>query len=129
MDAIRQNVVQEFEGINLTGPQGMLIGTLIHGGDMKISELSKKLGLSNSTVSGIVDRLEKKGIVERTRSNADRRVILVSVTSDFRKGAYKHFNKIEEKFENIINEATPEEINKIFEGLDILKKIMDKHNK
>ena len=66
MDSIRQSVVKEFKEMNLTGPQGMLVGILSHHGAMKVSELSERLGLSNSTVSGIVDRLEKQGYVERT---------------------------------------------------------------
>ena len=36
---------------------------------MKITELSNKLCLSNSTVSGIIDRLEKQEMVVRERSD------------------------------------------------------------
>lgn len=126
---IKQSVAYEFEDIKLTGPQGMLIGALIHHGAMKISDLSKKLGLSNSTVSGIVDRLEKQGIVERTRNKDDKRVVLVSVTDNFKKDSKKHYDEVEQKFTNIVNQASPEEVNKIFEGLELLKKLLDKHSK
>ncbi|MDP4171679.1 MAG: MarR family transcriptional regulator [Bacillota bacterium] len=125
LGSIRQNVGQEFKKMNLTGPQGMLVGILAHHGSMKISDLSERLGLSNSTVSGIVDRLEKQRFVERIRSEEDRRVVQVDLTSDFKKTAKNQFSQIEKNFEAILNEATPEEVNKIFEGLNLLKELME----
>ena len=72
-----------FEDIGITAPQGMVMGILSKEKSLKITELSSKLGLSNSTVSGIVDRLEKQGMVERKRSEQDKRVVYVSVASNF----------------------------------------------
>lgn len=95
---------------------------------MKVSDLSQKLGLSNSTVSGIIDRLEKQGLVERTRSTEDRRVVYVSVTSKFKDTFQKHFKEAERKFEELISRASPEDLNKIIEGLESLKKILEKQN-
>jgi len=127
MDGVRQTVQQEFKESNLTGPQGILVGTLAHHGKMKISELSERVGLSNSTISGILDRLEKQGYIERIRSEEDRRVVYVDVTNEFRKNAKKHFYDIENKFSTIMTEATPEEFDKILEGLNLLKELMDRH--
>jgi len=126
MAAIKQNVGQQFKKMNITGPQGMLMGTLAHYGEMKISDLSEKLGLSNSTVSGIIDRLEKQGLVERTRSKEDRRVVYVCVTSEFKRNADEHFCEIEKVFADMMNKATPIELDTILEGLDTLRKVMDR---
>jgi MarR family transcriptional regulator, organic hydroperoxide resistance regulator len=138
MDAIKQNIEYQFremhgnspEGmrIHITGPQGMLMGILAKQGEMKISDLSNELGLSNSTVSGIVDRLERNGFVERKRSDKDRRIVYVCVTSKFQNEARKHFNKLEKWFEVIMNKAAPEELDTVVEGLDTLKKILEKHS-
>lgn len=125
-DYIKQNVEDEFKEMNLTGSQGMVLGSLARNGEMRISDLSDRMGLSNSTVSGIVDRLEKKGFVERIRSKEDRRVVHVRVTPDFRKKAKNHFNDIEKKINTIMDKATPEEADKVFEGLDILRNLMDR---
>lgn len=126
MDGIKQNVEQEFKEIQITGPQGMLIRILIHNGEMKISDLSDKMGLSNSTVSGIVDRLEKQGFVERIRSVEDRRVVYVNLTSDFRKLAENHFNQVGSIVDDLLSGATAKDVEKIFEGLNLLKKFIDK---
>ncbi|MBC7105819.1 MAG: MarR family transcriptional regulator, partial [Firmicutes bacterium] len=42
---------------------------------LTLTELSERLGLSKSTVSGMVDRLLREGIVTRRRSQTDRRVV------------------------------------------------------
>ena len=126
---IKQSMGQHFNAMNLTGPQGMMMGILSHDGEMKISDLSEKLGLSNSTVSGIIDRLEKQGLVERTRSLEDRRVVYVNVSTEFRKNSKENFCKIEKTFEDIMTKATTEEIEIILKGLDALEQIMDRQKK
>ncbi len=125
-DSIKQNIEEEFGEMDITGTQGMLVGTLAHEGEMKISELSAKMGLSNSTVSGMIDRLEKQGMVERSRSEDDRRVVNVRVTANLRKAAKSHFTAIENKIESILNEATPEEVQKVVEGFQILKELLNR---
>jgi len=128
MNGMKQNMMHQFKEMQLTGPQGMLVGILAHYGEMKITDLSEKLGMSVSNVSGIIDRLENQGIVERIRSKEDRRVVLVSVNSEFRKNIKGNFNEIEKRFEIVMNKATPEELDTILKGLDTLEKLMNRQN-
>lgn len=123
---LKSSMGKHFNEMNLTGPQGMMMGILSHDGEMKISDLSEKIGLSNSTVSGIIDRLEKQGLVERTRSNEDRRVVYVNISAEFKKNSKTKFCKIEKTFEDIMEKATAEEIETILKGFDTLEKLMDK---
>ncbi len=123
---IKQSMGQQFNEMNLTGPQGMMMGILSHDGEMKISDLSEKIGLSNSTVSGIIDRLEKQGLVERTRSTDDRRVVYVNISTELQRNCKENFCKIEKTFEDIMTKATAEEIDTILKGLDTLERLMDK---
>jgi len=108
----------------MTAPQGMVLGILSKEKTMKITELSSKLSLSNSTMSGIIDRLEKQGMVERKRSEEDRRVVHVTISPDF-KDLHQNFHKrLERNIGNVLNKGTPEELDKIFVGLDALKKLL-----
>lgn len=124
-NTIKQMMKYECKEYDITGPQGMLMGILAHYGEMKVSDLSQKLGLSNSTVSGILDRLEKQGLVERIRSKEDRRVVYVSVTPEFKEKFQRHFKEAERKFEELISRASQEDLNKIIEGLEVLKKVLE----
>jgi MarR family transcriptional regulator, lower aerobic nicotinate degradation pathway regulator len=49
-----------------------------------MNELARLLGLDKSSVTGLVDRAERRGLVMRVPSTTDRRVVLVSLTEDGR---------------------------------------------
>ncbi|WP_341423530.1 MarR family winged helix-turn-helix transcriptional regulator [Clostridium puniceum] len=108
----------------ISAPQGMVIGLLSKTKKMKVTELSSKLCLSNSTVSGIIDRLEAQEMVIRERSKEDKRVVYVSISPKF-EDMHKVFHKqMEKNVQNIINQSSSEELQKISEGLIILKKLL-----
>lgn len=65
---------------HITLPQLICLHTIVHDGPMTLSALGRLVSLSTSTINGIVDRLEAKGLVERNRSDPDRRKVLVSTT-------------------------------------------------
>jgi DNA-binding MarR family transcriptional regulator len=69
----------------ITGPQlgALRFVSLTPGISMR--ELSEKLYLHVSTMTGIVDRLVKKGYVQRERSKEDRRVVRLSITATGRR--------------------------------------------
>lgn len=69
---------------NLTAPQMICLYNLVKSGETTQSELSKQVSIGISTVNGIIDRLEKKGLVIRQRDTDDRRKVLVSVTDSGR---------------------------------------------
>jgi MarR family transcriptional regulator, lower aerobic nicotinate degradation pathway regulator len=49
-----------------------------------MNELARLLGLDKSSISGLVDRAERRGLVMRIPSTTDRRAVLVSLTDDGR---------------------------------------------
>lgn len=57
-----------------------LLGLLLDHGSLPAGELAAAAGVSSATVSQMVDGLEEDGYVERIRSDADRRVVLVALT-------------------------------------------------
>jgi DNA-binding MarR family transcriptional regulator len=66
----------------LTMPQVAALTALFEKGPLSLKDLSRELGLSHSTASGIVDRLERRGLAARTVDEVDRRVTRVSVTDE-----------------------------------------------
>ena len=66
----------------LTGPQLILLKEIKRLGEAPIGELAKNVNLSNATITGIVDRLEKRGLAKRNRNGKDRRQVNVQVTSE-----------------------------------------------
>jgi len=64
----------------LTGPQLTVLKELSANGGCCVSELAKAIHLSQATATGILDRLEKRRLVRRKRSDEDRRRVLVWLT-------------------------------------------------
>ena len=57
-----------------------LLMLLRFNGPLTMSRLAEMLDVSVASATGIVDRMEKKGVIERRRSDEDRRVVQVYVT-------------------------------------------------
>ncbi|HEX9060708.1 MAG TPA: MarR family transcriptional regulator [Clostridia bacterium] len=49
-------------------------------GEITMSQLSEQLNFPMSTATGVIDRLVKKGYIERGKSESDRRIVAVSLT-------------------------------------------------
>jgi DNA-binding MarR family transcriptional regulator len=52
---------------------------LEHHGDMPMSRMAEFLDVSDSNATGIIDRMEERGLVERVRVPDDRRVVLLRI--------------------------------------------------
>jgi DNA-binding MarR family transcriptional regulator len=61
----------------LSGTDHKYLGLILQHGKMSAGELSKLTGLSTGAVTGLVDRLEKKKLVERQPAEEDRRKVIV----------------------------------------------------
>jgi DNA-binding MarR family transcriptional regulator len=64
----------------LTAPQLVVMQALRKEGQMSPSSLAKAVSLSQATITTILDRLVKQGLVRRDRSDTDKRVILACLT-------------------------------------------------
>jgi DNA-binding MarR family transcriptional regulator len=64
----------------LTGPQLTVVKMLETFGDLSLSDLSERIRAQNSTVTGIIDRMEREGLVVRARSTEDKRVVRIRLT-------------------------------------------------
>ena len=65
-------------------PQLVCLRQLRNNGPVTASQLAREVYLSQATVTGIINRLEDRGLVRRERKHADRRLVTVSLTDDGR---------------------------------------------
>ncbi|HYE98525.1 MAG TPA: MarR family transcriptional regulator, partial [Planctomycetota bacterium] len=78
VDTFSRQALKEF---GVTGPQIWALRTIHAERGLTIGELAGRMYLHISTVSGILDRLEERGLIERRRSPEDRRVTRLEVTA------------------------------------------------
>jgi DNA-binding MarR family transcriptional regulator len=72
---------------DLTAPQLVCLSTIVEHTPLTVSEIAKRVFLSSSTVVGILDRLETRGLIRRERSTSDRRVVNILASDLGRKTA------------------------------------------
>jgi len=64
----------------LTGPQLIILQEISNRKEVSISEIAKAVSLGQPTVTGILERLENRGLIIRRRSKSDKRKVLISIT-------------------------------------------------
>lgn len=65
---------------HITAPQLVCLHTVIANGPLTATAISREIHVSPSTVVGILDRLEEKGLIRRERGREDRRIVFISAT-------------------------------------------------
>jgi DNA-binding MarR family transcriptional regulator len=70
---------------NITATQYIVLSVLEEQDGVSLSQLSQQLYFDNPTITGIIDRMERDGLVERRRIADDRRVINIFLTEKSRK--------------------------------------------
>ena len=65
----------------LTGPQLFVLQVLRREGELAAGALARASAMSQATMTGILKRLEKRGLIDRRRSERDKRSILVRLTA------------------------------------------------
>ena len=71
---------QKVATLNITPAQALALGFLHEEDRIPASELGKKTELDSATMTGILDRLEAAGLIERRGNPGDRRSILIHLT-------------------------------------------------
>jgi DNA-binding MarR family transcriptional regulator len=79
--ALRRPLETEVARGELTAPQKSAMQIVVRNHGVSLKDLSREMSLAHSTVSGIVDRLEKRGLVERKPDGEDGRVSRVYPTA------------------------------------------------
>jgi len=77
---MRRFFESQMKKYDITPPQFEVLMTLWNEDGIVLSELGRRLSRDGPTITGIIDRMEKKKLVTRKRSMRDRRVIQVYLT-------------------------------------------------
>lgn len=117
-----QDISNQF---GITGPQLWALKTIFQHGDLSLSELSKRMYLHPSTMTGVVDRLEKKGFVVRERDEGDRRVVKLQITPKGANLIKKAPNPIQGKMIFGLRRLRRHELDSIFRAVQKLTEIME----
>ena len=123
---LRQPLEAEFARGGLTGPQRSVMQALVHANGMSLKDLSRSVGLAHSTVSGIVDRLAKKGLLARQPDKKDRRLSLIVPSKQVRDYVRNKLPALTiHPLEEALRRTRPAERAVILEGLRTLRRAVE----
>lgn len=78
--AVHRHSCQLERDYGLTGPQLVILEEVSKHGNIAVTELARSVSLSQATVTGVLQRLERQGLVTRGRGLKDRRMTVLSIT-------------------------------------------------
>lgn len=107
---LRRLINAEYNRFNVHGlgmTEGKMVIILAQHGPQKASAMAEWLRITSGAVTGISDRLIELGYVERSRSEYDRRIVMLSVTDEGR------------KLENQVMEMRERIMFKLFDGFEL----------
>ena len=108
------------EKLDLTPPQFYVLATIGYAGGLPFGEIGEKMMVTVSNLTGIVDRLEEKGLVARERDVHDRRVIRVRLTekgSKLYKNTIPLFEKSISQFFSPLDKSQQKELSSLLRKL------------
>jgi DNA-binding MarR family transcriptional regulator len=97
---MHRNITALLAEEGLTQPQFYALRVMARHGPTPMKTLSDELWVTAANITGIVDRLESKGLIERAASKEDRRTTIVTLTAKGRKlqeGVAKKYTKFIQK--------------------------------
>ena len=116
------------EKFGITGPQLWALKTISQNESLSLSDLSERMYLHPSTMTGVIDRLERKGYVTRSRDKVDRRVIYVQLSAEGKRLAKRAPNPAQGKMIYGLKQLKKGELNLIYDSVQKLVKIMEVEN-
>ena len=99
--------------------------SLYEHGSLPPSQIANHMMVKSSTVTGVVDRLERKGLVIRTRNSPDRRIINIELTEAGKKLAKNAPPPIQQKIIDGLKNLPEKEIKRIVIALTKLSDMLD----
>jgi DNA-binding MarR family transcriptional regulator len=86
LNKVRRKIHRYYESklapFNITPVQFYVLSALWDKDKMKFKDLARRLDMDGSTLTGILDRMEKRGFIKRKEDPNDRRSILVCLTRE-----------------------------------------------
>jgi DNA-binding MarR family transcriptional regulator len=109
----------------VSAPQLYCLLALNDHGPLPPSQIARHILVKSSTVTGIVDRLEQKGLVQRVRNSRDRRVINIELTEKGRELARHAPPPIQRTIMDGLKRVSDGQLTEITRGLKLLTDMLD----
>ncbi len=101
--------------------------SMLMAGPKPAGEIAAAVGLTPAAITALIDRLETRGLVERTRSATDRRKVLVSATADAVEMAKRYYGAIGIEGAEVLSDFSDAELATIRRFLEAAVALQERH--
>ena len=109
---------------HITAPQLVSLMAIVEGGSVTSVDIARRVHLSPSTIVGVLDRLESKGLIQRERDVEDRRLVHITPTREGRLLASKTPFPLQFSLERALRQLSEREREDIAQTMERLVKLM-----
>ena len=113
--------------LGITSQQGSILFMVASGKCVLAAELAREYGIDASAVTRLIDRLEKRGLLERQRSSEDRRQVHVRLTDRAMKETMKLYGPIAADGHSLLSAMTTAELETVNAFLDKTLALQQRH--
>lgn len=117
---MRPHTLAGWQGLELTMPQAKTMFLLRRQGPTRMGTLSEHLGRGLSSATSMVDRLARKGLVERVVDPSDRRIVTCRLTAEGAEAVERFWQVSRERRLALADALTLEELEQVVPALEIL---------
>ena len=121
---VKLSAIQSDQGIPLSHVQ--VLAMLEEVGSMSVSEISKRFGIAKPNITPLVDRLVNAGLVDRVRSETDRRVVNIVILEEGRNRLQQIQNALNDHVAGWQSTLTTEEFERLDRALIDIIEILGK---
>lgn len=112
----------------LTEPQAICLHAIHEAGQINPGQLARIVSLSPPTVTGILDRLERRGLIQRARTARDKRQVVVCLTDTGKQVLAASPPPLQERFTQRLSALPPARQRRIAEALNEVVKLLEAEN-
>jgi len=109
----------------LTEPQAICLNAVNRAGELNPGQLARTVSLSPPTVTGILDRLERRDLIRRERTARDKRQVVVCLTDEGRSLLANSPPPLQERFTQRLTEMPVSRQRKIASSLNDVVRMME----
>lgn len=117
---VQELLRKDIENYGLNTTEFGTLEYLYHKGPKPIQQICKRLLMANSSMTYVIDKLEKKGFVRRVHDQSDRRVINIELTESGRQYIERIFPEHAQRIRDIYSILNEQEMDFLME---LLKKL------
>jgi MarR family transcriptional regulator, 2-MHQ and catechol-resistance regulon repressor len=118
--ALNEEINKNIQENGLNPTEFAVLELLYHKGDQPLQQIGGKILLASGSITYVVDKLEKKGLLKRVACPKDRRVTYAQITDEGRGLIDSIFPNHEMRIHELMSALTPEEKSEV---IDLVKKL------